>query len=82
MRLGLATSAIALTMGGCSFMSELPGAGMVSSGYKSVTSLIPGMGPKQQEMPRGTVRPAAVAAGRGACPVPERRRALDRRTLA
>ncbi len=63
MRLGLATSAIALTMGGCSFMSELPGAGMVSSGYKSVTSIIPGMGPKQPQMPRGTVRPAAVAAG-------------------
>ena len=61
MRLGLATSAIALSLGGCSFMSELPGAGIVSSGYKSVTSIIPGMGPKA-DAPKGTVRPAVASA--------------------
>lgn len=61
MRLGLATSAIALSLGGCSFMSELPGAGLVSSGYKSVASIIPGMGPKV-EAPKGTVRPATTGA--------------------
>ncbi len=61
MRLGLATSAIALSLGGCSLMSELPGAGIVSSGYKGVTSIIPGMGPKA-DTTKGTVRPAVASA--------------------